>query len=87
MKLALLVLALLSLLIALLLGLSLAARRHGSEVCLTWKGRDSCGRAWAATPEEARRAAADNACGPISRGMAERMACARVRPSSVRDLR
>ncbi len=56
------------------------------EVCMEYKGRTNCGRAAAPNEEEATRTATDNACGTISSGMTESLACSRTPPRSVRRL-
>jgi hypothetical protein len=62
---------------------SLGLRRHSVEVCMAYGGREACRTAGAATPEQALRAASDNACALIARGMTESMACTSQQPVRV----
>ena len=52
------------------------------EVCITFKGRTACREAYGKTPEEAIRTATDNACGLISSGMTDTIACGNIAPDS-----
>ncbi len=76
------------------LGVALAAIIYGSmgiheynvEICITFRGRTSCGEAAAANREDALRHAATNACASISGGVTDSIACSRTTPDSVRWL-
>jgi hypothetical protein len=50
------------------------------ESCIVFEGARSCGKAAAATRDEAMRQAATIACAPIASGMTESIACQRVSP-------
>ena len=56
------------------------------EVCMEFNGRANCGTAAAPSEEEAVRTATDNACGTISSGVTETIACSNTPPRSVRRL-
>ena len=45
------------------------------EVCMRYEGREMCRAASAATREEARRSASDNACALLTSGMTETIRC------------
>ena len=52
------------------------------ETCIVFEGARSCGKAAAATQDEAMRQAATVACAPISGGMTEVIACQRTPPDT-----
>lgn len=56
------------------------------EVCVEFNARTNCGTAAAPTEQEAIRTATDNACGTISSGVTESIACSRTPPKTVRRL-
>ena len=47
------------------------------EVCVSFRGREACRSVEAATEEEARRGARDNACALVSSGVTDTLACQR----------
>jgi hypothetical protein len=53
------------------------------EVCVEYQGRKACRTASAATREQARRTATDNACAQIASGMTDSIACTNTQPYSV----
>jgi hypothetical protein len=54
------------------------------EVCITYRGRQSCRTAAASTRDLALRAALDNACAIISSGVTDSNQCHNTPPDSVR---
>ena len=78
-------------LFVLLAGVSLAlivmsagdARAWECEVCVTFRGAQNCRKALGPTEADAKRTAQDNACGLISQGMTQSIACANTPPDSV----
>jgi hypothetical protein len=56
---------------------------HRVEVCIEYQGRQACRTASAATREQARRTATDNACAQIASGMTDSIACTNTPPSKV----
>ena len=65
---------------------SMGIHEYSVEICVTFKGRTSCGEAAAASREDALRHAATNACASISGGVTDSIACSRTTPDSVRWL-
>ena len=63
---------------------SMGIHEHSVEICITFRGRTSCGEAAAATREDALLHAATNACASISGGVTDSIACSRTTPDSVR---
>jgi hypothetical protein len=61
-------------------------RRFRVEVCMEFKGRQSCRVASGATRESALRTATDNACALIASGVTDSIACGNTPPASVRWL-
>lgn len=59
-------------------------RKHRVEVCMEFNGNSACRIAAGETVEKAQRAALDNACALIARGMGDSMACQSSKPVSVR---
>lgn len=53
------------------------------EVCVTFRGAQACREALGPTADDAKRTAQDNACGLISSGMTQSIACANRPPDSV----
>jgi len=67
--------------------LSASASRYRCEVCVEFQGRRSCRTAAAATAQQARRTAQDNACAEISSGVTDSMQCGNyTEPASVKWL-
>jgi uncharacterized membrane protein len=67
--------------------LSASASRYRCEVCVEFQGRRSCRTAAAATAQQARRTAQDNACAEISSGVTDSMQCGNyTEPVSVKWL-
>jgi hypothetical protein len=56
---------------------------HRVEVCIEYNGRKACRTASAATREQARRTATDNACAQIASGMTDSIACTNTMPYKV----
>jgi hypothetical protein len=54
------------------------------EVCMTFRGRSNCATAVAATERDATQGAQTTACGPLTSGMDETIACGRTPPASTR---
>ena len=54
---------------------TMAAQLATCEVCVVFNGQKQCSRASGASAAEAARAAHSTACGPISNGMNEKIAC------------
>lgn len=65
---------------AFLLYNTLASQRHECSVTVDFRGRSNTATASAATEEEATRNAVTTACGPITAGMDESIACGNVVP-------
>ena len=55
---------------------------YSCEVCISFAGRTQCREAVAPTPEQATRAAVDNACAGLAGGMTQTLECSRVPPDS-----
>jgi hypothetical protein len=49
--------------------------QQSCEVCVTYNGRSNCGKAAAATREQAERTATDLACNDLEHGMTELLQC------------
>ncbi|HYW52104.1 MAG TPA: hypothetical protein VE861_15925 [Gemmatimonadaceae bacterium] len=54
---------------------TMSAQLATCEVCVVFNGQKQCSRASAASAKEATRTAHSTACGPISNGMNEKIAC------------
>jgi hypothetical protein len=65
---------------------SIGMRKNRVEVCIEFNGRTSCRIASGATPEQARRAATENACAFIASGVGDTIACQNRTPLSVKNL-
>lgn len=65
-----------------LLWSTLSAQRHACTVTVTFKGRTNTATASAETEQDARRQAQNTACGTISAGMSETIACDNTPPDS-----
>jgi hypothetical protein len=63
---------------------SMGLKRYRVEACMEFEGRTACRTASAATEEQARRTAIENACALIASGMTESVACSSSRPRSIR---
>ena len=50
-------------------------KKYRAEACMEFQGRQACRTASAATAEQARRTAIENACAQISSGMTDSIAC------------
>lgn len=67
--------------------MSASASRYRCEVCMEFQGRTACRTASAATEQQARRTAQENACAQISSGVTDSMQCGTyTQPSSVKWL-
>jgi hypothetical protein len=69
---------------ALLLFNTLSAQKATCTVTVTYNGRTNTATASHENEAEARRSAQNTACGPITSGMNDAIACDRVQPDSVR---
>jgi hypothetical protein len=69
---------------AFLLWSTLASQHVECTVALSFGGREGKGTASAASREDALREAQTAACGPISQGMNDRIACSRIPPVTTR---
>jgi hypothetical protein len=65
-----------------LLWSTLSSQREECRVCVEFNGRTNCATASAADGAEAARSAQMTACGPVTSGMDEGIACQRVRPTT-----
>lgn len=54
---------------------TMAAQLATCEVCVVFNGQRQCSKASGASAQEAARAAQSTACGPVSNGMNEKIAC------------
>jgi hypothetical protein len=70
--------------VALLVWGTLGAQAVECEVCVRFAGTENCATASAATEAEARRSAQTTACGPLTRGMNDAIACDNTPPVSRR---
>ena len=67
--------------------MSASASRYRCEVCMEFQGRRACRTAAAATEQQARRTAQENACALISSGVTDSMQCGNyTEPVSVKWL-
>jgi hypothetical protein len=67
--------------------MSAGSSRYRCEVCMEFQGKRSCRTASAATEQQARRTAQDNACALISSGVTDSMQCGNyTEPVSVKWL-
>jgi sulfur relay (sulfurtransferase) complex TusBCD TusD component (DsrE family) len=67
---------------ALLLFNTLSAQKVECSVCVEFNGRRNCATASHENESEARQAAQTTACGTLTSGMNETIACGRVVPAS-----
>lgn len=63
---------------------TLSAQRVECEVCVTHRGLRNCATASAENQGDAIQAAKNTACGTISAGMDDRIACGRAQPEVLR---
>jgi hypothetical protein len=68
--------------IGLLLYNTLSAQKVTCEVCVEFNGRRNCATASHQSQEEAARSAQGTACGPLTNGMDDQIACGRIPPVS-----
>jgi hypothetical protein len=68
---------------ALLLFNTLSAQKVTCSVCVEFNGKRNCAKASHENRKDAEQSAQNTACGPISSGMNESIACGRVVPASV----
>jgi hypothetical protein len=54
---------------------TMSAQLATCEVCVEFNGQRQCSKASGSTPKETARSAHSTACGPISNGMNEKIAC------------
>ena len=76
-------LAVLALIVVLFFYMSTASAREECTVCMDFQGRSNCASAAGSTPAEATQTAHSTACGPITTGMNETIACENREPVSV----
>ena len=69
--------------LAVLIYSTLGLSQHRVEVCVEFNGQESCRTASAASRDEARRTATDNACALLTNGMTESMACGAKAPTKI----
>lgn len=58
-----------------LLWSTLSAQRVSCEACIEFSGQRNCAKVSASSQAEALRAAVSTACGPVTQGMNESIAC------------
>lgn len=75
-------LAVLAAFVLLLLYSTLSAQKVECEVCVEYNGRRNCATASHETEEQAARSAQTTACGPITSGMNDVIACGNRPPVS-----
>lgn len=63
---------------------TMSAQLATCEVCVVFNGQRQCSRASASSDKEATRTAHSTACGPISNGMNEKIACDSRPPALLR---
>jgi len=63
-----------------LLWSTLSSQRAECQVCVSYKGGRNCAKASAASDKEAKRNAQTTACGVLTSGMNDAIACANVVP-------
>jgi hypothetical protein len=54
------------------------------EVCMTFHGQTNCATAVGSSEKEAMQGAQTTACGPVTSGMDQTIACGRTEPTSTR---
>lgn len=67
--------------VALVVGRSLQVAGHQCTVCMSFNGRDVCRTVEAATAQDARSSAINNACAFLASGVTDSMACERSQPT------
>lgn len=67
-----------------LLWSTLSAQRVDCEACVQFSGQQNCAKVSGNTQAEALRAAVSTACGPVTQGMNESIACQNRPPVSQR---
>lgn len=72
--------------IALMVYSTMSLRKNRVEVCMEYHGRKACRTASGGSPEQARRAATDNACALIASGVTDSIGCQQSVPISVKPL-
>lgn len=73
----------LAVLIGYMVYLTMSSSRISCEVCMEFRGRTDCRRATAADEYEAQMTATTTACGLISGGVGDGIACQNTPPKSV----
>lgn len=63
---------------------TMAAQQVTCEVCINFNGARQCAKASGTSDKEAARTAHSTACGPVSNGMNEKIACDRRPPEQAR---
>ncbi|TFH67038.1 MAG: hypothetical protein E4G90_00395 [Gemmatimonadales bacterium] len=68
--------------VAILIWSTIAAQTVECQVCVTLAGTTNCATATAASETEAARSAQTTACGPLTRGMNDAIACGNIVPET-----
>lgn len=61
---------------------TVSAQKASCDVCMEFNGRRNCASASASSEEEALNSARNTACGPLSFGMNESIACGNTPPAT-----
>jgi hypothetical protein len=68
--------------VAFLIWSTISAQAVECQVCVRYNGSENCATASAASEEEAARSAQTTACGPLTSGMNDAIACDNTPPTS-----
>jgi hypothetical protein len=68
--------------VAILIWSTIAAQATECQVCVTYAGTTNCATASAASEAEAAQSAQTTACGPLTRGMNDAIACGNIVPET-----
>jgi len=68
--------------VGLLIWSTIKAQSVECQVCINFNGRENCAVASGSTPEEAVGTAQNTACGPVTGGMNDAIACGNITPVS-----
>jgi hypothetical protein len=61
---------------------TIKAQEVECKVCITFNGRENCAVASGSTESEAAETALNTACGPLTGGMNDAIACGRIEPQA-----
>jgi hypothetical protein len=61
---------------------TIKAQEVECKVCVTFNGRENCALASGSTESEAAETAQSTACGPLTSGMNDAIACGRIAPTA-----